>query len=453
MKYQIILPTYLLIVLLCSACSGLLDEKTDIKMVIPKSLDDAELLLNDYTTMNMGYPALGEMGADQYYIPDETFDGTLNTDQQGFYTWTDQPYTDVTVWQRPYKAVFNANQVLDMLAQLPEGGDLAKKSRLLGAAHFFRAFAFQQLIEVFAPAYQKGKAATDLGIPLRLNPGVDEPSRRASLEDSYQQVLKDYNIAARNLPDGEAIIGQPLRASAYAGLARAYLAMSDFEQAYLYADSSLMLRGDLLDFNELDKEEDLPIPRFNKEILFIAMTGGSGPMNYNNNIVKEAFYNSYEVFDLRKRIFFQERDEPIGTQRYRGNYDRNKALLFVGLTTSEMYLTKTESAVRTDRVDEALSTLNTLLLKRFRTGKYVPITERDPDDLLALILKEREKELIFRGRGWSDLKRLNLDSRFQKTLSRTVKGRSYTLLPNSLQYAFRLPEAVVRVGGLPQNPR
>ncbi|KKX46775.1 hypothetical protein [Sphingobacterium sp. IITKGP-BTPF85] len=44
-------------------------------MVIPKSLTDAELLLNDYNTMNAGYPIFGEWSADEYYITPETFDG------------------------------------------------------------------------------------------------------------------------------------------------------------------------------------------------------------------------------------------------------------------------------------------------------------------------------------------------------------------------------------------
>ena len=67
MRYVNIL--HIFIVLLCSSCAEFLDKKPDIKLVVPKTLMDADLLLNDYATMNTGYPVLGEIGADDYYLP------------------------------------------------------------------------------------------------------------------------------------------------------------------------------------------------------------------------------------------------------------------------------------------------------------------------------------------------------------------------------------------------
>ncbi|MNL46611.1 SusD family protein [compost metagenome] len=118
-----------------------------------------------------------------------------------------------------------------------------------------------------------------------------------------------------------------------------------------------------------------------------------------------------------------------------------------------MYLIKAEAAVRIGKISEALLAINTLLQKRQDKNNYVPITETDPDVLLPLVLQERQKELLFRGRRWSDLKRLNLDARFQKNLTRIVNGVTFTLPFNSRKYAFRLPEPVVSVGKLPQNNR
>lgn len=444
---------FMLLVLLCSSCNSLLDEKTDIKMVIPKTLDDAELLLNDYSTMNTGFPAIGEIAADQYYISEDIFDGALNTDQQNFYTWADRPYNDANVWQRPYKTVYMANQVLDILNKFPAGGDLDSRNRLTGAAHFYRAFAFQQLVEVFCPAYDRSMATTELGIPIRMEPAMDQVSSRGTLKQSMDQVIKDYEVATGLLPIEDKIIGRPNRAAAYASLARVYLIMSDFDKAFAYADSCLLLRSDLLDYNELDSEEDLPIPKYNAEILFIAMSAAAGPMNYNNNTVEQNLYNSYEATDLRKKIFFQERDDIANAYRFRGNYDQNKAVLFIGLTTSELYLVKAEAAVRLGKIEVGRMALNTLLRSRYRTGSYTEITESDGEKLLSLIISEREKELVFRGRRWSDLKRLNQESKFKKTLSRTVKGQIFKLEPSSLQYAFRLPEPVVTFGNISQNNR
>jgi tetratricopeptide (TPR) repeat protein len=453
MKYYLNHVVFMVLVLLCSSCNRLLDEKTDIKMVIPKTLNDAELLLNDYSTMNTGFPAIGEIAADQYYISEDIFEGALNTDQQNFYTWADRPYNDANIWQRPYKTVYMANQVLEILNKLPTGSDLDRRNRLTGAAHFYRAFAFQQLVEVFCPAYDISTATNELGVPIRLEPAMDQVSSRGTLKQSVDQVIKDYEVAIGLLPLEDKIIGRPIRAAAYASLARVYLTMSDFDKAYAYADSCLQLRSDLLDYNELDSGEDLPIPKYNAEILFLAMSGAAGPMNYSNNTVEPGLYNSYEAADLRKKIFFQQRDDIADAYRYRGNYDQNKAVLFIGLTTSELFLIKAEAAVRLGKFEVGRTALNTLLRSRYRTGSYTEITESDGEMLLSLIIREREKELVFRGRRWSDLKRLNQESRFKKTLTRTVKGQVFTLEPGSLQYAFRLPEPVVTLGNIPQNNR
>ncbi|WP_400262956.1 RagB/SusD family nutrient uptake outer membrane protein [Sphingobacterium sp. SG20118] len=201
-------------------CTNFLEVKPDIKMVIPKSLDDAELLLNDYSAMNMGYPIYGEWSADEYYVAPEVFDGALNFDQRNTYTWMDIIYDDVAQWQRPYKAVYNANQVMEIIAKVEVGLNAEKTKNLLGIAHFFRAFAFQQLVEVFAPAYQVATASTEMGIPLRLSPAIDDASIRASVQETYDQIIKDYKEASYRLPIHEGITGRPFRASAYAGLAR-----------------------------------------------------------------------------------------------------------------------------------------------------------------------------------------------------------------------------------------
>ncbi|WP_400263130.1 RagB/SusD family nutrient uptake outer membrane protein [Sphingobacterium sp. SG20118] len=438
-------------ILLFCCCTKFLEVKPDIKMVIPNSLEDAELLLNDYSTMNMGYPANGELSADEYYVASETFDSMLDFDQRNTYIWMEVIYDDVAQWQRPYKAVFNANQAIEII--IKEGKNTVKAKDLLGVAYFFRAFAFQQLVEVFAPAYQVATASTEMGIPLRLTPGIDEPSVRASVQETYGQIIKDYKESSYQLPLNEGIKGRPFRASAYAGLARTYLVMGKFDQAYAYADSCLQLKGDLMDFNDLDEYRDFPIDRFNVEVLFSAISASAGPMSLNNGLVDTMLYRSYESTDLRKAIFFQENTYPLGSYSFKGSYDNGMANLFVGLTTSEVYLIKAEAAARTGKIDVALAVLNTLGEKRYVQHTYLAVSERNTEKLLSLILKERQKELVFRGRRWSDLKRLNLDPRFQKTLKREMHGVDYQLEPNSRKYAYRLPEIVVNNGKIPQNVR
>lgn len=124
------------------------------------------------------------------------------------------------------------------------------------------------------------------------------------------------------------------------------------------------------------------------------------------------------------------------------------------LLSNAGYLIKAECEARLGKEDEALKTLNKFLVTRWETGKFVPFTDIKGEQLLRLILEEREKQLLFRsGIRWSDLRRLNRDSRFAKALNRKIGDKTYELPPNDLRYTFLLPYDVVEMSGLKQNPR
>jgi hypothetical protein len=230
--------------------------------------------------------------------------------------------------------------------------------------------------------------------------------------------------------------------------------MGRFEEAYLYADSCLRLSAELLDYNSLNAAASLPIPKFNVEVLFSAMSANLGIMGATNALMVDELYHSYAADDLRKTIFFRANSNPANSFYFKGSYDQSSAQMFMGITTSEVYLIKSEAACRIGRTDDALTALNTLLEKRWnRNAVYPTITQRDPDILLRTVLDERRKELLFRGRRWADLKRLNLDPRFRKPLQRQLEDDTYTLPANDLKYAFRLSETLTRVAGIPQNKR
>jgi len=100
-----------------------------------------------------------------------------------------------------------------------------------------------------------------------------------------------------------------------------------------------------------------------------------------------------------------------------------------------------------------MSDLNTLLRKRWKTGTYTDMTATDANDALAKVLTERRKELLFRSLRWTDLRRLNKESRFAVTLKRTLNGQDYTLAPNDLRDGLLIPQEVLNREPMPQNPR
>src|SRR5690606_5193604 len=145
--------------------------------------------------------------------------------------------------------------------------------------------------------------------------------------------------------------------------------------------------------------------------------------------------------------FFRENN---GSIVYRGSYYGSNAF-FTGLSSNEVFMIAAECNARIGDVPQALECLNALLASRYRAGTLVAIEETDPQLLLDIILAERRKELPFRGLRWSDLKRLNLDSRYAKTLERIWENEAVVLEPNSPRYIFPIPDAVIDVSGIEQN--
>jgi hypothetical protein len=124
-----------------------------------------------------------------------------------------------------------------------------------------------------------------------------------------------------------------------------------------------------------------------------------------------------------------------------------------GLAVDEIYLIKAECRARAGDRDGAMDVLNTLLKARWKTGTFVAYTAANADEALLIVLKERKKELLLRGLGWTDLRRLNREPKFAVTLQRKAGGVTYTLPPNDPRYAFPIPDIEIKLGGLAQNQR
>ncbi|MGO1817935.1 MAG: RagB/SusD family nutrient uptake outer membrane protein, partial [Sphingobacterium sp.] len=114
--------------------------------------------------------------------------------------------------------------------------------------------------------------------------------------------------------------------------------------------------------------------------------------------------------------------------------------LFNGISNNELYLIRAECAARLEDFRNARSDINKLLKNRYLVDTFDGIEVED-SDLLAFILEERRKELVGRDIRWGDLKRLNLEPKFAKTLVREINGQKFTLPPNDPRYAFPFPSS------------
>lgn len=450
MMKKYIIYTIALVHLFLVSCDQFLDKKSDMKMAIPLTLEDGQALLDNYSVLNQGYPYIGELCADNFQLTDNNWNTITIDEDRDLFVWDTEAAPVGTQWSMPYRVIYNANQVLSMLDKLQENAEVRQ---LRGKALFFRAYAHLSLAELFVDIPKKDKSnAHQLAIPYRTTPNIEENSPKVTQQVFFDFLISDMLASNEILNENGDKQSRPSKKAILGLLARTYLYLQDYEKAGNYADQSLAINNELLDFNLLSPTSNTPIPRFNREVLFQAISSGSATFSRTKWKVNTELINTYDENDLRKMVFFIKNSD--GTYSFKGNYDGvlNQAP-FSGLAVDEMYLIRAEAHARLGKTTLAVADMNTLLRSRWRSGTYVDYYSNDEQEVLRFILTERRKELIMRQRRWADLKRLNLTAETSVTLRRTVNGKQYELKPNAYQYTFLIPFSVINNSLLTQTVR
>jgi hypothetical protein len=447
-----------------SCHKGFLDAKPSTDLEVPTTLSDFQALLDNTTVFGL-VPTLGEASADNYFFT-YSYWQTLDTRQKNAYIWAIDIFEGQggqQDWNIPYQQVFYANVVLDGLGSGLSQDSVTQWNALEGSALFLRAFAFYNIAQLFAPAYDSSLLSEPLGIPLRLHADINPPSSRSTIGQTYQQIIQDLDSAELFLPAGgpNAYRNRPIRVAAQALLARVYLSMRNYTQAWAYADSALQVYSTLIDYNTLDTTAGQPIGMLNDETLYqasfleagntttpyqLALVGGNF---HPSTRIDTALMQSYDPNDLRRVIYYNYK--PPDSSYLKGSYTGNY-FPFGGLATDELYLIRAECAARLGDSDSAMRDVNTLLSKRWRMGTFLGYAVASAQEALDTVLLERRKELAFRGLRWTDLRRLNLKGA-NITLTRNLNGTMYTLAPNSDLYVLPIPPDVISLSTIAQNVR
>ena len=171
---------------------------------------DAQHRYGDYFT---GFMYWGRIGTDEAYVSS----GNNGEDLIGNYTYTAENLFVEKVWFMQYLGIQRANVVIDRLnAYTGDQVSESDRARILGEAHFLRAWFYFQLARYYGE------------VPLVLSETTDISkldTRKASLSEVYAQVISDYEQAEELLPV-ENIVGHATKYAATALKARAYLQMS-----------------------------------------------------------------------------------------------------------------------------------------------------------------------------------------------------------------------------------
>lgn len=456
---------YSLLALALSGCNDYLDITPKGK-VIPTTVQDFYDLMRDN---NKFVPSTinGLLMTDEIKIHDDEVSRIFFRPERmvNAYLWRDYLYDDPQEndedWNRYYAQIYVCNSVLDKIDDAP-GDDETMRRVAKGEALVNRAYAYLMLVNLYAKHYDPATASTDPGVPLHVKADINAQLGRASVQDVYRVIEEDLQLAVALLPTTSSSNYYPVQAAALGLLAKTQLYKGNWEQAGDFAGKALAQHGQLLDYNDFDFYPGMPqwlgllnypMRSFqNQEIIF--------QKEYINNSFIIAVYMTDEhraLYDEGdRRLYFTDvADSPFGPNLHGGSLLAKDNFHREGVCTPELYLIRAEALARQGRADLAVADLNVLRQKRFDTGKWVAYGNGfSADEALSLVLKERRVELFQEPWRWFDLKRLNRDPRFAKTLTRTFDGKTYTLAPGDHNYVLAIPKKVVDLNpAIVQNPR
>lgn len=462
MKFKVLYLIFFFTVQTLISCDKFLDEKSDSSVVIPNSLKDLQALLDAFNVMNLAaVPGLIEMNTDDYYISEAVYNSLSEFEKQTYRFDAEPQFLQTNInlfWRNPFSVIFYANTILDRLKNM-DGQERVQYKNIKGAALFFRAYTFYQLAQVYCLGYNRNDENFNheqLGLPLRLEPNFEDKSVRSTLSQTYLQILKDLEEAVVLLPPVVDYTTRPSTVAALALLARVNLSMENYEAALEYAEKALQLNDNLMDYKIRNLNSTTPFEIMNPETIFAAFCTSLPILNPIKANVDSVLYKTYQDGDVRKQIFFNVKTD--GSVAFKGNYAGfyNQSF-FTGLAVDELFLIKAECLARMSQLELAKMSMKTLLDKKYFNPFTFPENVDSPEEVLAYILQERRKQLLFRGVRWSDIKRLNRDPRFAKDIVRevTLDGSVKTCVQpiNDKKSAFFLPQDVINITGMVQNPR
>ncbi|HMR19014.1 MAG TPA: RagB/SusD family nutrient uptake outer membrane protein [Sphingobacterium sp.] len=458
---QILIAVIFFSLTLVSSCGkDFLEVKADVSINTPTSIADYQALLDNAGAIMNGSAShiFALIGADEFYLKDAQWNGfNANLPIKNAYIWADDVYENTTGddWDNGYRRILYANMVLEGLARIsPLESEREAWNLAYGSAHFFKALNYYQLAGLFCAVYSENTANKDLGIVLREESDVNVKSQRSTVGQTYERILYHLSESIPYLPDVSMIKTRPSKAASYALLARVYTQMERYDLALDYADKAQMLSNVLLDYNKLSTTTQYPFQNdfgvSNPEVIFFCYAIAVPLLTRTRMHIDPELWALYREHDRRREVFYTT--GTISNTVFRGSFNGSTSF-FVGLSTPEVLLIRAECLVRLGRIAEGLSELNRLGTYRYVPGGFESYGDTDQNAALKAVLDERRMELAFKGLRWGDLRRLNKDARFRKTIERAVNGTVYRLEPNSDKYVWPIPDNVIRITGIQQNSR
>ena len=368
--------------------------------------------------------------------------------------------TGSSFYNQAYAYINRWNTIISLVDD--SKGDEKTKQLAKAEAKILRAYDHFLLVNTYAKAYDPQTAATDGGICIMDKYDLEAKPRKSTVAQVYAFIQKDIEDALPFLDVKPSDIYHPSLAFAYAFKAKVHLFKREISEAKAAAEKSLSYNNqifDLVAYAAQGGPASVPvIAPNNPEVLSYMYMTGYNEMNFAYQyIISPELRTLFGNNDARFNLFFNSTNASfldIGSNTAYYNITFTRFFYpTVGMKTPEVYLMLAECYARDNNFEEAVKILNQLRAKRILNGGTVnlavPTTRKAT---MELVVNERRKELLLGFNRFFDLKRLNLEPEYAKTITRTfpivnksVPQKTYTLQPNSRLYIIPFPLNVLRM--------
>jgi hypothetical protein len=221
----------LLTLVFLAGCDDFLDTKTlttKSNENYPSTMQEAEEMLTGiYAQMIFQDPEMSSQFFLALLAGDEGLGGNLSgsnncamnflmyTNPNNFYGAYDGDYWNPGMWSRNYTLIYRANTALSAFDRFEGWSSTEEKNRYRGEVHFLRAYAFNELVQVFG------------GVPLRLGTDMNYLPR-ASVDEIYEQIASDLKnaielMSGKSYTGNNPMAGHATKYAAEAMMARVFL--------------------------------------------------------------------------------------------------------------------------------------------------------------------------------------------------------------------------------------
>ena len=374
---------------------------------------------------------------------------------------------DNNLYENMYNLILRSNLVIDNIDKAQGSQEL--KTLAKAEARTFRAFDHFLAVNTFAKAYNPETAANDGGVCIMDHYDLEGTPKKSTVAEVYSFIINELEQAVPLLEVEPVNIYHPNRAFGYALLAKVYLFHRDWAKAQEAAEQSLKLNSQLADYNLINNAGGTARYKNyakdgNPEVLsYHWMAGwGSGEQvcMYHYGMISPELKSLFEANDLRYSLFLRDTGTSITSWFDSGsgaaiwtpaitNLDRF-TYMSVGLRTAEVYLIMAEALARQNHLAEAADYVSKLRDKRIKGGNGHVDAPATQVEMVKMIIDERRKELLFGFNRFFDLKRLNIEPEYQKTITRVFPvlniseahpQQTYTLKPDSRLYVIPFPHS------------